>query len=103
MSSTPRRRALKNDHERLIERGIVRFEVMGLAADRDLIRSLARRLAEEGSEADRFRATVRSIARKPGRILDALRRSPLVGADLGLVRLRESSRQLQRPFGRCSE
>jgi hypothetical protein len=53
---------------------------------RDLIRSLAKRLAEDDPEAARIRKAVgRTIAGEPprkGGILAALRRSPLVGADL---------------------
>jgi hypothetical protein len=41
-------RAIKNYRARLDERGLARFEVRGRDADRDLIRSVARRLAEEG-------------------------------------------------------
>jgi hypothetical protein len=72
--------------------------VLGREADRDLIRSLARRLAEEGPEATRLRAVVsQSIAGEPprtGGILAALRRSPLVGADLELQRPREEGRDV---------
>jgi hypothetical protein len=72
--------------------------VLGLDADRDLIRSLARRLADDGPDAARIRATVsRSIAGespRKGGILDALRRSPLVGADLDLARSREGGRKV---------
>ena len=88
--STPQKRALNNYRKRLNQRGMARFEVLGLDADRDLIRSLARRLAGDGPDSARIRATVRgAIAGKPpkkGGILDALRRSPLVGADLDLKR-----------------
>jgi hypothetical protein len=90
LSATPQKRALDNYRKRLKQRGIARFEVLGLDADRDLIRSLARRLAGDGPDSARIRATVRrSIAGEPpkkGGILDALRRSPLVGADLDLKR-----------------
>ncbi len=90
MSNPSQKRALKNYRKRLSERGVARFEVLGLDADRELIRSLARRLAENGPDATRIRATVRrTIADEPprkGGILDALRRSPLVGADLELGR-----------------
>lgn len=69
---------------------MARFEVIGRAADRDLIRSLAKRLAEDGAEADLVRATMsQTMSTKPVRkagILDALRRSPLVGASLDLAR-----------------
>ena len=92
------KRAIQNYRSRLAERGLTRFEVLGLDADRDLIRSLARRLAEDGPEASRLRTTVsQSIAGEPpkkGGILAALRRSPLVGADLDLTRLREEGREV---------
>jgi hypothetical protein len=90
------KRAIQNYRTRLSERGLSRFEVLGRDADRDLIRSLARRLAEDGPEASRLRATVsQSIAGEPpkkGGILAALRRSPLVGADLDVTRPREDGR-----------
>jgi hypothetical protein len=61
---------------------MARFEVLGLGADRDLIRSLAKRLAEDDPDAVRIRAAViRTISGEPpkkGGILTALRRSPLV-------------------------
>ena len=92
------KRALQNYRTRLGERGLARFEVLGREADRDLIRSLARRLAEQGPEAARLRAVVsQSIAGEPprtGGILAALRRSPLVGADLDLQRSREEGRDV---------
>jgi hypothetical protein len=88
--TTSQKRALKNYRNRLNERGMARFEVLGLDADRKLIRSLARRLAESGTDAIGIRATVRrTISGEPpkkGGILAALRRSPLVGADLGAGR-----------------
>jgi hypothetical protein len=46
MGSTSQTRALKNYRKRLYQRGMARFEVLGLSTDRELIRSLARRLAE---------------------------------------------------------
>jgi hypothetical protein len=99
MSNTPQKRALQNYRSRLSERGMGRFEVLGLDADRDLIRSLARRLAEDGPDAGHIRATVsRTIAGEPpkkGGVLAALRRSPLVGADLDLSRPRETGRRLK--------
>ena len=90
MSTTPQKRALKNYWRRLSQRGMARFEVLGLAGDRDLIRTLAKRLAADDADAARIRTAVRrTIAAEPpkkGGILDALRRSPLVGADLDLKR-----------------
>ncbi len=82
--------AIQNDRTRLGDRGLVRFDVLGREVDRALICALARRLAEEGSEASRLRAAVtRSIGGEPprtGGILAALRRPPLMGADLDVRR-----------------
>ena len=86
MNNTSQKQALKNYRNRLKDRGMARFEVLGLDADRELIRSLAKRLAENDRDATRLRASVsRTISGEPpkkGGILAALRRSPLVGADL---------------------
>jgi len=96
--SQSQKRAIQNYRSRLSERGLARFEVLGRDADRDLIRSLARRLAEEGPEAAHLRAAVsRTIAGDPprkGGILAALRRSPLVDAGLDLTRSREEGREI---------
>ena len=90
MSNPSQKRALKNYRKRLSARGVARFEVLGLDADRELIRSLAKRLSENGADATRIRATVRrTISDQPpkkGDILAALRRSPLVGADIDIDR-----------------
>jgi hypothetical protein len=92
------KRAIRNYRSRLSERGLVRFEVLGLTVDRDLIRSLARRLAEDSPEASRLRDTVaQTVVGEPpkkGGILAALRRSPFVGADLNLTRPREEGRDV---------
>ena len=98
MTTAAQSRALKKYRSRLNERGIARFEVMGMNADRELVRTLARKLAEEGPEAARIRATVqRAITGElptKGGILEALRRSPLVGADLDLTRANEKGRRI---------
>ncbi len=57
--SSSQKRAITNHRCRLSERGLARFEVLGLAADRVLIRSLARRLAED-RPTDRIARTVRT-------------------------------------------
>lgn len=98
MTDSPQRRATENYRRRLAERGMARFEVLGRDTDRELIRSLARRLAEDGPQAERLRATVTfGIAgREPrkGGILEALRRSPLVGADAIPTRPFEPGREV---------
>ena len=96
---TSQKRAIRSYRSRLTERGLARFEVLGRHVDRDLIRSLARRLAEDGPDASRLRAVVsQSLAGEPpqkGGILAALRRSPLVGADLELKRPRDKGRTVE--------
>jgi hypothetical protein len=90
VAGSSQKRALKNYRKRIAERGLARFEVLGLQKDRELIRSLAKRLAENDAEAGRLRANVRQSvtggAPKKGGIWEALRNSPLVGADLDLTR-----------------
>ncbi|MEA2819531.1 MAG: hypothetical protein QOJ86_1535 [Bradyrhizobium sp.] len=92
------KRAIQNYRSRLSERGLARFEVLGLESDRDLIRSLARRLSDDGPDAARIRATVNQTicgeAPKTGGIVAALRRSPLVGVDLDLGRSRVEGRKI---------
>lgn len=51
-------RAIQNYRIRLGDRGLARFEVLGRDSDRWLIRSLARRLAEDSPEAANLRAVV---------------------------------------------
>ncbi len=96
--STAQNRAVRSYRSRLSERGLARFEVLGREADRDLIRSLARLLAEDGPDSSTLRAAVsQSIAGKPpgpGGILAALRRSPLVGADLDFSRPQDDGRKI---------
>jgi hypothetical protein len=95
---TSQKRALQNYRRRLTKRGLARFEVLGLDADRDLIRTLAKRLSRNDAEATRIRAEVsRKISGEPtqkGGILAALRRSPLVGADLDLGRSSMTGRKV---------
>lgn len=95
---TAQNRAVQNYRSRLSDRGLARFEVLGRDGDRDLIRSLARRLAEDGPEAAQLRAVVsQSVSGNPpnkGGILAALRRSPLVGGEIEVVRSRDEGRHV---------
>jgi hypothetical protein len=99
VGSPSQKRALKNYRKRLDARSMARFEVLGLDADRELIRSLARRLAEGGADATRIRAAMsRTIAGdrpRKGGILAALRRSPLVGTDLDISRAATRGRKVE--------
>jgi hypothetical protein len=84
MSTTPQKRALKRRRKRLNQRGMARFEILGLDADRELIRSLV-----PGEQANK------------GGILGALRRSPLVGADLTVAEIRRGILESLRKGGRA--
>lgn len=98
MGDAAQKRAVSMYRSRQAERGIARFEVQALEIDRALIRALARRLADDGPEAVRARVLVRQLVSgtppQRGGILAALRRSPLVGADLDLERAVETGRQV---------
>jgi hypothetical protein len=98
MSNSAQKRAIENYRSRLTERGIARFEIQALDADRDLLRSLARKLTEDGPEAGQLRRTIQqAVAGEPpkaGGLLAALRRSPLVDADIDLSRPREKGRKV---------
>lgn len=97
MNNAAQKRAIKNYRRRLQRRGMARFEVLGRNADRDLIRSLAKKLAQGDAEARRIRSevtrTVSGTARKGG-ILAALRRSPLVGSELKIERPFDAGRNV---------
>jgi len=98
MNNTAQKRAVRNYRTRQTQRGVVRFEIQALSSDRGLIRDLARRLTENGPDAEQARTIVQQIVSgtptKSGGILDALRRSPLVGADLDVSRSRETGRKV---------
>ena len=98
MSNSAQKRAIDNHRSRLTKRGVVRFELQALDADRDLIRALARKLTEDGAKADRIRRAIQqAIAAEPprkGGIVKALLASPLVGSELDLTRAREEGRKV---------
>jgi hypothetical protein len=99
MTAKSQKRAVKLYRDRLQRRGLARFEVLGRERDRELVRSIARRLAEDDQDSARIRALVKdSLAGTPaeeGGVLRSLRRSPLVGADLGLSRPKLSGRRIR--------
>ncbi|MER9313218.1 hypothetical protein NKI51_28715 [Mesorhizobium australicum] len=98
MGNTAQKRAIENYRSRLAERGIARFEIQAFDPDRDLLRTLARKLTESGPDARQLRRTIQqAVAGEPptaGSILAALRRSPLVGSNLDLSRPREEGRKI---------
>jgi len=96
MGSTAQARAVDNYRRRLSKRGMVRFEVLGLKKDRELVRALASKLAEKTAEADEMRASMhQSISAKKNRkggLLEVLRTWPL--AELDLKRPFETGRKI---------
>lgn len=96
MSKSSQHRAIANFRNRLAAKGLVRFEVTGRDSDRELVRNVARRLAEGGPDSDRLRAAVRynigGESPRKGEILKALLASPLIGSELDLTRPREEGR-----------
>jgi len=98
MKTTPQSRAIRNYRSRLRKQGVARFEVLGLETDRDLIRSLAKKLIRNDPEAIQLRDEVnRKISDEPlkkGGILAALRKSPLVGLDIEMSRSPETGRKV---------
>lgn len=70
-------------------KNLTHFDVIGLPADRALVRAVARRLAEP--DAKNFRARLsenleETAPRPKGHVLAALRRSPLVGEQIEFLR-----------------
>ena len=98
MSDTAQQKAVRSYRSRQAQRGMGRFEVQALNADRALIRALARRLADDSPEATRARTMVQQIVSgeppRHGGILQALRRSPLVDAGIDFGRDREEGRRI---------
>lgn len=83
----PRARHRKNE--------IIQYEVVGSESDRDIIRSLVKRPAKGGGEADRVRTQIDEALDGKGGIVAALLRSPPVGADLDLPRDRVAPRDIE--------
>lgn len=61
MGDTAQKRALRTCRSRLTEQGMARFDVLGLGADRDLSRALARRPAQGDPDATQIRAAVNGV------------------------------------------
>ncbi len=99
MPNPAQKRAVARYRHRLRKRGISRFEVIGLKKDKPLIRAIAKRLAVDDLDAARLRAEVGRdvglVAPRRGGILAALRRSPLVGAELDISRPRAGGREIK--------
>lgn len=98
MAKSSQQRAIERYRRNLGAQGLARFEVLGRDGDRVLIRAIARQLATEGPESITLRRRVSASLvggpPKQGGILAALRRSPLVGAELKPARPRLRGRKV---------
>ena len=96
MGNSAQARAVDNYRKRLTKRGMARFEVLGLKKDRELIREVARKLAESTPEADQIRTSIRQTtsekASRKGSLLEVLRTWPL--AELNLKRPYTTGRKI---------
>jgi 3-hydroxyisobutyrate dehydrogenase-like beta-hydroxyacid dehydrogenase len=96
MGSPSQARAMENYRKRLAKRGMARFEVLGLKKDRELIRQVARKLAEATPEAEKVRTSMRQAVSERsgtgGDLLEILRSWPL--AELNLTRRFEEGRKI---------
>lgn len=90
MAAESQRRAVEGYRQRLRDRGLCRFEVLGLETDRELLRSLARRLGENDAAAGRLRAELARIDRGEGSgkggVLAALLRAPRIHNEVETTR-----------------
>jgi len=68
-------RAVQNYRNRLGDRGLARFEVLGRYSDRGLIRSLAHRLAEDGPDSDLRAVVSETLAGEPPKEVEYSRHS----------------------------
>jgi len=99
MGTPAQNRAVRNYRAGLAERGLARFEVVARDADLELIRTLARQLAEDGPEAAKIREAIGSHGARyvpsKGGVIEALRRSPLVGSGVAFKRSKDASRRVK--------
>jgi len=99
MGSAAQTRAVANYRKRLSKQGMARFEVVGLERDRDLIRVLARKLAENGPESMRIRTSVEtqvgSGSNRKGGILAMLQSAPVLASELNFARKRTTPRKVE--------
>jgi hypothetical protein len=98
MTKSAQQRALEKHRRDLRQSGLSRYEVRGLDADKELLRALAKKLAARDEGAAKLRNEVaEKLAGKRGKrggIFAALRRSPMVGADIDLERPHISGRNI---------
>ena len=90
MTDNAQSRAVQSYRARLADQGVIRFELKAKEADRDLLRTVARKLIEDSREADDLRRSIRKSVDgdtpRRGGILAALMNSPFAGSDLDLSR-----------------
>ena len=97
MAKSSRRRRAANHRRRRVP-DMSRYEVRGLKRDKELVRHVARRLAAGDAAAKRLRKELTERTKEPESppvsIVEALRRSPLVGLDWEIERPIEYGREI---------
>jgi hypothetical protein len=92
-------KAVAKYRNRLADKGLTRFEVLGRKSDSALIRKLARTIAEDVAKAAALREFAEKIVgdekQSRGSILAAFRRAPFIGAELDLTRSDDDARTIQ--------
>ena len=91
-------RAVIKNRRAMRSQGLSRYEVRGLARDKDLVKRLARKLATDDGDAGKLRAMLERelMTQKPKykNLVDWLRASPLVGVDWYIERPFEPGRKI---------
>jgi hypothetical protein len=99
MAQTAQSRAVANYRKRLISQGLPRWEVLGRRDDKDLLRVVAKKLAESGEAESALRQSIAKIVEfksdTRGEILAALRNSPLAGSGIRFKREKTSGRKIE--------
>ena len=98
MATNAQRKAVKEHRRRRSAAGIARFEVSAPAQDKELLRTLAKRLSQGGAQqvrAELRKALSRESESEVGAIARALRASPLYGADIDFPREKAEMRKVE--------
>lgn len=92
-------KAVAKYRDRLADKGMARFEVLGRKSDSALVRNFARMIAEESDKGAALREFAEKITTKQeaprGSFVEALLRSPLVGSGIDLTRSADDFRTVE--------
>ncbi|MGH6873161.1 MAG: hypothetical protein ACREHE_16825 [Rhizomicrobium sp.] len=90
MTKESQRRAVDNQRKRMRQRGFERYEVIGPAGDKELVRGIVKTLAAGGPQAERLREQAKRTIAPKGKtgadLYNALRQGPLFPDDFDISR-----------------